>query len=192
MSSAQSAPSNIPGYVPGTWRIDPDKSELKFSVKHLNLHTVHGSISGLGGHIAVGQDPLESEVNATLDLTTVDTESKGRDKAILSKSLLDVQTHPTATYRSTGLRVDPAAAAAAVFVLEGELTLLGVTNPVPLRMRFERFVTDPDGRTRPIFTARGEFVRRDFGFVYHVKPQFLDKAIGATVSVDIRIEGAQA
>ncbi|WP_235679480.1 YceI family protein [Mycolicibacterium monacense] len=167
------------------WPVDTVRSELKFSVGHLGLHTVHGTLA-VRGRIVVAEDPLDSSVTATIDLGSVRTGSKGRDSAILSAHLVDVDKHPTATYRSTGIA---AGLGPGEYLMSGELTFLDVTRQVPLRIRLERFAPG-DGRPRPIVTGRAEFLRRDFGFVYQVRPKFLDRAISQTVTVDIRLEGS--
>jgi polyisoprenoid-binding protein YceI len=169
--------------MPGTWSVDPARSTLSFSVGHLGVHTVHGTL-GVSGRISMAEDPLDSAVDATIDLGSVDTGSKRRDDAIRSAHLLDVVQRPTATYRS---RRVAAGAGSGEFVLNGDLTLLGVTREVPLRIRVERFVTD-GAKPRPVVTGEGQFTRRDFGFVYHVRPRFLDRAISSTVGVQVRLE----
>lgn len=183
-----SATAEVPGYVPGTWRIDPARSTLEFTVTHLGLGAVRGRIGSFEGEIVVGHDPAGCRVNATIDLRTVDTHSQGRDQAIRSGKLLRVAEYPTATYRSTDMRPDPAGTG--TFVLGGELTLMGTTLPVPLTLRFGGAVTDTAGRSRPCCTARGVFARRDFGLRYRVRPAFLDGAIGRAVTVEARVVGA--
>ncbi len=180
--------TEISGYTAGTWAIDPARSELRFSVKHLGVQTVRGVLR-VEGQIVVADDPLDSAVVATIDLDSVDTKSAGRDKAIRSAPLFDVASRPTAGYRSTGIAADSVGGDQRGFTLSGELTFMGVTRSVPLRIRLERFVTEA-GRTTPIFTGRGQIVRRDFGLVYRVRPSFLDRAIGQTVDIDIRLEGS--
>lgn len=167
--------------------MDPVRSTLTFSVGHLGVHTVHGTL-GVAGQITVAEDPLDSAVDTVIDLGSVDTGSKGRDEAIRSAQLLDVATQPTATYRSrritTGSSPDE-------FLLLGDLTLLGVTRDVPLLIRLERFLTDGRG-PRPVVTGEGRFTRRDFGFVYHVRPRFLDRAISSTVDFQVHLEASPA
>jgi polyisoprenoid-binding protein YceI len=184
-----SATAEIPGYLPGTWRIDPARSELRVTVTHLGLSTVRGRIGSVEGEIVVGEDPAECRVAAIIDLRTIDTRSKGRDEAIRSDRLLRVAEFPTAAYRSTDVRPDPAATAPGAFVLGGDLTFMGTTVRVPLRLCFDGVVTDTAGRARPCFTARGVFARRDFGLRYRVQPAFLDGAIGRVVTVEACIEG---
>lgn len=172
----------------GTWAIDPDRSTLRFSVKHLGVQTVRGTLR-VEGQIVVADDPTGSAVAATIDLGSVNTKSKGRDKAIRSAPLLDIASHPTAQYRSTGLHPDAAGGDPQGFQLDGELTFMGVTRRVPLRIQAERFIHD-GGAARPIFIGRGQFTRSDFGLVYRARPRFLDRGIGQTVHVDIRLEGS--
>lgn len=183
-----SAAEEVPRYTAGAWAVDPDRSTLSFSVKHLGLQTVRGTLQ-IEGQIVVAEDPTESAVVATIDLASVDTKSKGRDKAIRSASLFNVADHPTARYRSTGLASDASGGDPKVFLLNGELTFMGVTKVVPLRIHLERFVSDGN-RVRPIFTGRGRISRRDFGLIYRNRPGFLDRAIGQTVDIDIRLEGS--
>jgi polyisoprenoid-binding protein YceI len=173
--------------VPGTWSIDPDRSKLSFSVRHLGVQTVRGTLR-VRGRIVVADDPSGSSVEATIDLGSVNTKSEGRDKAIRSASLLDIASHPAAEYNSTGISPDAAGGNPQGFLLDGELTFMGVTRLVPLRIQAERFIQDGD-RARPIFTGQGQFTRRDFGLVFRARPRFLDRGIGQTVHVDVRLEG---
>ena len=184
MSSA----TEIPGYVTGTWAIDPVRSTLRFTVKHLGVQNVRGTLR-VGGQIVVAAQPADSTVAATIDLGSVNTKSKGRDKAIRSAPLLDIASHPTAEYHSTRVNRDVAGGNPQGFLLDGELTFKGVTRLVPLRIQVERFIQDR-GATRPIFIGQGQFIRSDFGLVYRARPRFLDRGIGQTVHVDIRLEGS--
>jgi polyisoprenoid-binding protein YceI len=174
--------------VAGNWAIDPVRSTLRFSVRHLGGQTVRGTLR-VEGQIVVADDPADSGVVATIDLASVDTRNKGRDRAIRAAPLFDVANHPTAGYRSTGVASDAAGGDPRAFVLDGELAFMDVTRAVPVRIGVERFVIEA-GRTRPIVTGRGRITRRDFGLVYRVHPRFLDRAIGQTVDIDIRLEGS--
>ena len=181
-----SATDELADYLPGVWSIDPVRSSLAFSVGHLGLHTVHGTL-GVSGQITVAEDPLDSAVDASIDLGSVNTGSKGRDEAIRSPHLLDVAAQSTASYRSRGITRGHGPGE---FLLLGDLELLGVTREVPLRIRWEREVGG--GRGGPVVTGTGEFARRDFGFVYQVRPHFLDRAISSTVGIEVRLEARPA
>ena len=113
----------IPGYVAGTWTIDPVHSEVGFSVRHMMVSKVRGKFTTFSGELVTGEDPLASSVTAEIDLTSIDTGNEQRDDHIRSADFFDVETYPTMTYRSTGIRQD-----GDDFVLDGELTLKGVTR----------------------------------------------------------------
>jgi polyisoprenoid-binding protein YceI len=172
----------MPGYLPGIWSIEPAYSSLTFSVGHLGVHTVHGTL-GVSGQITMADDPLHSTVDASIDLGSVDTGVKGRDEAIRSVRLLDVSSRTTATYRSRRIGIGDRPGE---FLLHGDLMLLGVTREVPLRIRWES--STDGGRNRPVIVGRGKFARRDFGLMYQVRPRFLDRAISSTVGIEVRLE----
>ncbi len=52
--------TQIPGYVAGTWTIDPTHSEVGFTVRHLMVSKVRGRFSRFSGEIVTGEDPLAS------------------------------------------------------------------------------------------------------------------------------------
>ncbi|MDT7569698.1 MAG: hypothetical protein QOG76_8322 [Pseudonocardiales bacterium] len=174
--------SEIPGYIPGCWRIDPAGTELGISVRHLGISTVRGRFGILEGKIITTDDPLRSKVTATIHLSSVDTGNEGRDRAIRSAKLIDVDSNTIALYRSTALRRDESAPGVG-FVVDGELTMMDVTRPVSLRFQFDRFDLDPQGRPRVLFGVSGVIARRDFGLIYQVRPRLLDRAIGSIVRI---------
>ena len=66
---------------------------------------------------------------AAIDLASIDTGSEPRDNHLRSADYLEVGKYPTMSYRSTGIR-----RAGDDWVIDGELTLHGVTRPVPLEI----------------------------------------------------------
>jgi polyisoprenoid-binding protein YceI len=182
--------AELPGYLPGDWRIDPKRSTLKFSIGHLGFHTVHGTLA-VSGEFVIADEPEGSSVSAVIDLETVDTRSQRRDKAARSPSLLDVDKYPSAYYRSTAVMPAAPGSDAPTFVLEGELTLVGVTRPVALDISLQES-TLTDGLPCPVIAGRGRFARRDFGLVYRTRPQFLDRAIASTIDVELTMRGLPA
>jgi polyisoprenoid-binding protein YceI len=57
----------IPGYVAGTYTIDPGHSDVAFTVRHLMVSKVRGHFTRFQGELALAPDPLASSVTATLD-----------------------------------------------------------------------------------------------------------------------------
>ena len=94
----------IPGYVAGTWTIDPVHSEVSFVVRHMMVSKVRGRFDKFEGTITTAEDPLQSRVDATVDLSSVNTGAPDRDNHIRSADFFEVESHPTMTFHSTGVR----------------------------------------------------------------------------------------
>jgi polyisoprenoid-binding protein YceI len=154
--SAESAV--VPGYVAGTWDIDAVHSHVGFMARHLMVSKVRGSFTKFEGEITTAEDPLASSATATIDMTSLATGNETRDDDVKGERFLDVASHPTMTYRSTGARADDEG-----FVLDGELTIRGVTRPLELSVEVNGFGPDPYGGTRAGFSATGEINRNDYG-----------------------------
>jgi polyisoprenoid-binding protein YceI len=69
----------IPGYVAGTWSIDPVHSSVGFVIRHLMISKINGIFTSFEGQIVTAADPLGSSVTATIDLASIDTSSEQRD-----------------------------------------------------------------------------------------------------------------
>jgi polyisoprenoid-binding protein YceI len=154
--------TEIPGYIAGKWTIDTVHSHVGFVVKHMMVSKVRGQFDAFEGEIITAQEPLQSTVTAKIDLTSIDTNSEQRDQHIKSADFFEVEKYPEMTYQSTGIRVD-----GGDFILDGELTLKGVTRQVPLTLEVSGFGLDPMGGTRVGFSAAGEINRMDFGVSYN-------------------------
>ncbi len=175
--------TTIPGYVAGTWTIDPVHSEVGFVVRHMMVSKVRGKFATFSGEIVTGQSPLESSVTATIDLASISTGNDQRDNHIRSADFFAVETYPTMTYRSTGVRQD-----GDDYVVDGELTLKGVTKNVPLRLELNGFGPDAYGGTRAGFSATAEINRRDFGVDFNATMETGGVVVSDKVTIQLEIE----
>ena len=173
----------IPGYVAGTWNIDPVHSEVGFSVRHMMVSKVRGRFTSFSGQLVTGASPLESSVNAEIDMASISTGNDQRDAHIRSADFFEVETHPTMTYRSSGVRAD-----GGDYILEGELTLKGVTRNVPLKLEINGFGPDAYGGTRAGFTATGEINRRDFNVNFSAAMETGGAVVSDKVTLHLEIE----
>src|SRR6059058_3159486 len=124
----------IPGYVVGTWDIDPTHSTVGFVVRHMMVSKVRGFFRDFSGEIVTAENPTDSTVTAAIDLGSIDTRQEQRDAHVRSADFFDVENHPQMTFRSTAVRAD-----GADWVVEGELTLKGNTKPVSLNLELNGF-----------------------------------------------------
>jgi polyisoprenoid-binding protein YceI len=181
----QPAPATvaIPGYLAGTWKADPVHSEIAFSVRHLMISKVRGRFTGYDVSIVTSEDPLASSVTATIDLGSVDTGNEQRDNHLRSADFLEVEKYPTMTYRSTAMR-----RADDSWIVDGELTLHGVTRHVPLAVEMNGFGPDPWGGHRAGFSATAQINRRDFGIDLTVPLDGGGVGVGDKVSISLEIQ----
>src|SRR6185437_9604599 len=93
----------IPGYLVGTWNIDPVHSDVSFSVRHMMVSKVKGRFGSFSGTIVTAESPLESTVAAEIDLNSIDTNNAQRDNHIRSADFFEVEKNPTMTFSSTSI-----------------------------------------------------------------------------------------
>ena len=149
----------IPGYVAGTWEIDPVHSHIGFVGRHMVVSKVRGRFEKFAGQIVTAEDPRRSSATLTVEMNSVNTGNQARDDDLRSDNFFAAATYPVMTYRSTGIRRH-----GQDLVVDGELTVRGVTRPVMLTVEVNGFTTDPaDGSVRAGFSATGEIKRMDFG-----------------------------
>ena len=175
--------TTIPGYVTGTWTIDPTHSEVGFSARHMMVSKVRGKFANFSGTIVTGSNPVDSSVTAEIDLSSIDTGNADRDNHIRSADFFDVDHHRSMTFRSTGVR-----AWGDEYLLDGDLTLKGVTRPVSLKLELGGFGPDPFGGVRAGFTATGEIKRSDFGIDFNAVLETGGVVVSDKVNLHLEIE----
>lgn len=163
-TTAVATPPAIPGFQAGTWTIDATHSEVSFTVRHMAVSKVRGRFGAVSGTIVTTEDLTTSTVTADIDVTTVTTFNEQRDGHIKSSDFFETENHPSATFVSKALTFD-----GEDFVLDGELTLKGVTKAVALTVEVSGFGPDAYGGTRAGFSATGRINRRDFGLEFDAR-----------------------
>src|SRR6516164_10649463 len=96
----------IPGYIAGTWVVDPVHSEVSFVVRHMMVSKVRGRFDKFEGTIVTAEDPLASSVTASVDLSSINTGQEQRDAHIRSADFFEVEKHTHMTFASTGIRAE--------------------------------------------------------------------------------------
>jgi len=185
--TAPSTELSVPGYQAATWNIDPVHSEVGFSVRHMMVSKVRGRFTKFSGQLVTADNPLQSSVTAEIDLTSINTGQEQRDQHIQSADFFEVETYPTMTYKSTGVRVEDGE-----YILDGDLTLKGVTKNVPLRLELQGFGEDAYGGYRAGFTATGELNRSDFNVSFNAPLQNGGVVVGEKIQLQLEIEAVKA
>jgi polyisoprenoid-binding protein YceI len=173
----------IPGYVVGTWDIDPVHSTVGFSVRHMMVSKVRGYFRDFSGEIVTAANPAESSVTATIDMNSIDTRQEQRDAHIRSADFFDVSNHGQMTFRSTGVRAE-----GEDWFVEGDLTLKGITKPVTLALELNGFGPDAYGGTRAGFSGKTEISRKAFGVDIDMPMDGGGAVVGDKINIELEIE----
>lgn len=124
----------------GTWSVDPSHSTVEFQIRHLGLATVKGRAPVVKGTIEGGERP---SIRGVVDATSLTTFDETRDQHLQSPDFFDAERYPELVFESTEIRRD-----GEQLVVDGALTIRGVTKPVTLRGRLVGSETDPWGIER--------------------------------------------
>lgn len=154
--------------------IDPAKSKAQFSVQHVFVEHVTGTIPIASGTVTLPPDSL-IPLAATAELAPgkVTTGDRDRDASLQSPDFFDAKQFPAWTFTSTKVT----AQGPATFALDGLLTIHGVTQPERLT------VTVRGDAEHPLYHAVGQIDRHAFGMAV----TRIDPAIGGTADITLDI-----
>lgn len=179
--------SALSDLTPGTWTADAAHSHVGFTVRHMVVSKVRGSFDKFEATLTVADDPLQSSVEATIYLDSINTGDEGRDGHVKGGDFFDIEQFPTMEFKSTGIRPN-----GSDYFLDGELTIKGITKPVTLELEFNGVTKDPWGGTRAGFSAEGEVNRGDYGISYNAVLETGGVLIGEKLKVAIEIEAVKS
>ncbi len=168
----------------GTYVLDPSHTNLGFQARHMAVSKVRGSFPKFEGTLVLAENPEDSEVNVTIDATSVDTRDENRDNHLRTNDFFDVENHPTWTFTSTSIKTE----GPTEWKVEGDLTIRGVTKSVTLDATLEGVVQDPYGNHRVGFSAKTSINREDFGVAFGAVMEAGGLVVGKKVDIDIDAE----
>ncbi len=163
------------------WQLDLSHSNVTFSIKHMMVATVRGSLKIADGTLEFDpQHPEGSKVDVRIDTSSIDTGAEQRDAHLRSADFLDAATYPYIEFRS--LSVEPHGED---YRIHGELSLHGVTRPVTLEAELGGVVANLQGGQRAAFSARTRLNREDFGLTWNVALEQGGWLVGKELKVEI-------
>jgi polyisoprenoid-binding protein YceI len=172
----------------GTWTIDPSHSTVQFGVRHMMVSKVRGRFGNFEGTINIGEDPLLSSVKVTIDAASIDTRDAKRDEHLRSADFFDVEHYPTLEFASRKVHDQ----GAGNYLVEGDLTIRGVTRRVELQVEYLGVAQDPWGGTRAGFEAKTEISRKDFGLEWNLALETGGFVLGDKVQIELGVEAVAA
>lgn len=143
------------------YNVDPGHTYPSFEADHMGLSFWRGKFTKSSGKIVLDRGtPAGGSVDITIDAATVDFgHAKMNDKA-RSEDIFNVAKYPTITYKSTALKFE----GDKLVGVEGEMTLMGITKPMPLTVTHFKCIIHPMLKREVCGAdAHGRFDRSDYG-----------------------------
>jgi polyisoprenoid-binding protein YceI len=165
--------------APGSYELDQSHSHVSFSARHLMVTKVRGRFPVTAGKLVVGENPQDSSVEATIDVSAVESGDPKRDEHLRSPDFFHVEKFPTVTFRSTKVEDHGDGA----FTLEGDLTVKG---------EYLGSQESPWGDTRVGFSAEVEVSRKEWGLEWNVALETGGVLVGDKIKLTIDAEWVKA
>jgi polyisoprenoid-binding protein YceI len=163
------------------YAFDKVHTQILFFVDHLGFSKSQGEFHDYdGGFTFDPADWAKSTVEVRIRTASLDMDDAKWDEHLRSKDFFDVERFPEMTFR--GLSVEQTGEHTGV--VRGELTLLGVTRPVTLDVRFNKAGVHPKSKEYVAgFSAHTTIKRSEFGMTYGLP------MVGDDVEVRLEVEG---
>ena len=168
-----------------TWNIDPAHSTAQFTVRHLAISNVTGNFTKVTGSIVLNEkDIKQSQVSASIDVSSVDTRVEARNKDLKSPNFFDVEKYPTIEFKSKRI-----VSGGGKLQVIGDLTIHGTTREVTLDVDGPTpELSDPWGNSRRGISATTTINRRDFNLTYNNLLKSGEAVVGDNVKIQIDAE----
>lgn len=167
-----------------TYTIDAAHSMVGFKIRHF-VSKVPGRFDVYSGTISVDRENLAAtKIEVEIDAASIDTDNEKRDEHLRSPDFFDVEKFPKITYKSTKVT----AVGTDKAIVDGNLTMRGVTKPVKLEVEILGYGPDAWGGFRAGYEATTTIDRKEFGIVWN---QLLDTGgavLGDSVEITLNIE----
>ncbi len=163
-----------------TYKIDQSHSEITFKVKHMMITTVTGMFTAFDAEMTSDKEDFsDANIHFEADISSITTNNQQRDEHLKSEDFFAAEQFPKMTFKSTALKkVDDEE-----FMLDGELTIRGITKAVTLKGEYGGSMLDPYGNTRIGFALAGKISRKEFNLSWNA----MTEAGGIIVSDEVKL-----
>jgi len=167
------------------WIVDKAHTKVGFEIPHLVISTVEGKFNDFSGTIMFDvksqKDTSKFSLNADVNVASIDTDNKKRDKHLRSNDFFDVKKHPKMTFKSKSFKIK-----GKKLTIVGDLTISGKTKKVTFKGKYLGSVEAYEVR-RLVLKASTEISRKAFGLTWN---DFVEAgpAVGDEVTIELTIE----
>lgn len=171
------------------WNVDVAHSNVKFTVVHLVISDVEGSFNTFNGSMtSTKPDFAESTIEFTVDVNSINTNNEMRDTHLKSDDFFNAEKFPKMKFKSTSFKK----VSGNKYLLIGNLTLRDVTKSVKFNVTYGGTAKDGYGNTKAGFKASTVINRFDYGLKWNALTEAGGATVGKNVTIDLRLEFAQA
>jgi len=131
-----------------TYYFDPGHTEVRFYYDHVGLSEQSGEWTVIEGTVEFDPENIEAtQVNVTLDATSIDTGVEALDQHLQADDFFDAANYPTITFLSTGVtQVDDE-----TVTVVGDLTIKDTTSELTMTFGLNHFGAHPLGGMMEFF-----------------------------------------
>lgn len=141
------------------WEFDAAHSNLQFSLTHLMVSDVEGSVQVKEATLlSTGDDFNNASISIVGDMSTIDTDNEGRDNHLKSADFFEVAKYPNLTFTSTTFQKT----SNNKYSVTGLLTMHGVSKQITLEAVATTNVRSYDNKSIVGFRVNGTINRVDF------------------------------
>jgi len=165
------------------YELDLEHTAVYFTVGHIGYSKTLGIFTELGGEFMFDPDSQTlGDVSVSIDAGSVNTFNAARDGHVKNRDFLNVSEYPQITFVASG--GTPSSDNAGT--VTGDLTILGVTQPVTLDVTLNKAAAYPFGHQREVLglSMSTNIQRSAFGMDYGVA----NGLVGDEVIINIETE----
>lgn len=185
LASVANATAPKVSYDAGKYTIDPMHSSVTFEVPHLVISTVEGKFTSFSGNLEMDKAIEKSKVDVSIETKSIDTGVGKRDDHLKSPDFFEVAKFPVMSFKSSSVKGTPED-----FVIQGDLTIKGITKKVNLKSKYLGSVVDGYGNKKAAFIATTEISRKEFGLTWNSMVE-AGPVVGDAISIKLKIQAAK-
>ncbi|MDC0415442.1 YceI family protein [Gammaproteobacteria bacterium] len=164
--------------------IDKSHFSIGFLVEHVGYAKTLGMFRDIdGSYIHDVKNKMINDINIVINTDSVFTNDEKRDEHLRSPDFLHVDKYPEMVFKATNIKINNNES-----IINGNLTLLGITKPLVLTGKINKIGKYPfGGIIKPYvmgISAKGIIKRSDHAMMYAIK----DNLVGDEIELIIEFE----
>jgi polyisoprenoid-binding protein YceI len=167
--------------IQGTYKLDPVHSSASFAVKHMVVSTFRGRFEHFDATLTDGK------LVGTVDVSSIVVKDENLAAHLQSPEFFDAERHPELRFESSDIRRD-----GDEIVVDGELTIKGITKPIEARGTIEGPVATFGDVNKVGLTLEAIIDRTEFGLNWNAPLPKGGFALANDVKLIVELELADA